>query len=160
MLAPVYLGLIVSLGILVYTFFAELAQEIPNIPRMSEADVILLVLTLVDLSLAGNLVLIVIFSGYENFVSRIDAAQHKDRPSWMGTLDFSGLKIKLATSIVAISGIHLLKVFMNLDDYSEQQLLWFTIIHLTFVASGLCFALMDWIASRSTHAPKDPRQSS
>ncbi len=158
LMAPVYLGLVASLGILVYTFFSELVQEVPNIPRMTETDIILLVLTLVDLSLAGNLVLIVIFSGYENFVSRIDAAQHKDRPSWMGTLDFSGLKIKLATSIVAISGIHLLKVFMNLDDYSQQQLLWFTIIHLTFVVSGLCFALMDWIASSANHALKGARE--
>ncbi len=147
LMAPIYLGLIGSLAILVYTFFSELAQQLPKITSMSEADIILLVLTLVDLSLAGNLVLIVIFSGYENFVSRIDAAQHKDRPTWMGTLDFSGLKIKLATSIVAISGIHLLKVFMNLDDYTPTQLLWFTIIHLAFVLSGLCFALMDWIQS-------------
>jgi uncharacterized protein (TIGR00645 family) len=147
LMAPVYLGLVASLGILVYTFLSELAREVPNVSSMSETDVILLVLTLVDLSLAGNLVLIVIFSGYENFVSRIEAAQHKDRPSWMGTLDFSGLKIKLASSIVAISGIHLLKVFMNVDDYSQVQLFWLTMIHLTFVVSGLCFALMDWIQS-------------
>jgi uncharacterized protein (TIGR00645 family) len=152
LMAPIYLGLIVTLGILIYTFFSELAQELPRIPQMSEADIILLVLTLVDLSLAGNLVLIVIFSGYENFVSRIEVADHKDRPSWMGKLDFSGLKIKLATSIVAISGIHLLKVFMNLKDYTETQLLWFTVIHLAFVISGICFALMDWIQARADKA--------
>jgi uncharacterized protein (TIGR00645 family) len=149
LMAPVYLGLIATLGILIFTFFTELAAAVPRVPSMNEADIILLVLTLVDISLAGNLVLIVIFSGYENFVSRIDVADHKDRPSWMGKLDFSGLKIKLATSIVAISGIHLLKVFMNLKDYTETQLLWFTIIHLAFVISGLCFALMDWIQARA-----------
>ena len=149
LLAPVYLGLIAALAMLVYTFFSELLHQLPNLPHMSETDVILLVLSLVDLSLAGNLVLLVIFSGYENFVSRIDAADHKDRPTWMGTLDFSGLKIKLATSIVAISGIHLLKVFMNLDDYTPTKLFWLTMIHLAFVASGLCFALMDWIMNQS-----------
>lgn len=148
LMAPVYLGLIATLGILIFTFFVELTAAIPKLPSMTEADVVLLVLTLVDISLAGNLVLIVIFSGYENFVSRIDVADHKDRPSWMGKLDFSGLKIKLATSIVAISGIHLLKVFMNLKDYTSEQLMWFTIIHLAFVASGICFALMDWIQAR------------
>ncbi|NWG54878.1 MAG: TIGR00645 family protein [Hydrogenophilaceae bacterium] len=149
LLAPIYLGLVASLGILVYTFFKELIEQVPLIPSMDEADIILLVLTLVDLSLAGNLVLIVMFSGYENFVSRLDAAGDEERLGWMGTLDFSGLKTKLATSIVAISAIHLLKVFMNLKDYTQGELLWFTLIHLTFVASGLCFAFMDFVYSRS-----------
>lgn len=146
LMAPVYLGLIAALAILIVTFFRELVLQAPAILTMDETDVILLVLTLVDLSLAGNLVLIILFSGYENFVSKIDAAHtDRDRPEWMGTLDFSGLKIKLIASIVAISGIHLLKIFMNIHEYDQRDLLWYTIIHLTFIASGVAFAVMDWI---------------
>jgi len=146
LMAPVYLGLIAALGILIITFFRELYMQAPQVLTMDETDIILLVLTLVDLSLAGNLVLIILFSGYENFVSKIEAAhKDRDRPEWMGTLDFSGLKIKLIASIVAISGIHLLKIFMNLSQYTEQQLLWYVIIHLTFIGSGVCVAAMDWI---------------
>lgn len=153
LMAPVYLGLIAALAILIVTFFKELIEALPNVLTMGEADVILLVLTLVDLSLAGNLVLIILFSGYENFVSKIEsAAGDKDRPEWMGTLDFSGLKIKLIASIVAISGIHLLKVFMDIQKYSADQLYWFTIIHLTFVGSGVAFALMDWIEAKAHKA--------
>jgi uncharacterized protein (TIGR00645 family) len=154
LMAPVYLGLIACLAILIVTFFKELVEALPNVLVMGETDVILLVLTLVDLSLAGNLVLIILFSGYENFVSKIESAHaSKDRPDWMGTLDFSGLKIKLIASIVAISGIHLLKVFMDVDKYSTEQLMWFVVIHLTFVVSGVMFAAMDWIEAKS-HAVK------
>jgi uncharacterized protein (TIGR00645 family) len=150
LMAPVYLGLIVALAILIVTFFRELYIHAPTVLSMDETDVILLVLTLVDLSLAGNLVLIILFSGYENFVSKMDAAKaDPDRPEWMGTLDFSGLKIKLIASIVAISGIHLLKIFMNIDKYEESQLRWYVIIHLTFVVSGVAFAAMDWIEEKA-----------
>ena len=146
LMAPVYLGLIAALVILIVTFFRELYLQAPLVLSMDETDIILLVLTLVDLSLAGNLVLIILFSGYENFVSKIEAAhKDRDRPEWMGTLDFSGLKIKLIASIVAISGIHLLKIFINLSNYTEQQLLWYVIIHLTFIVSGVCVAAMDLI---------------
>lgn len=157
LMAPVYLGLIVALGILIITFFRELWLQLPEVLTMDETDIILLVLTLVDLSLAGNLVLIILFSGYENFVSKIEAAHaDRDRPEWMGTLDFSGLKIKLIASIVAISGIHLLKIFMNLGQYTETQLLWYVIIHLTFIGSGVCVAAMDWIEEMA-HKVSDGR---
>lgn len=150
LMAPVYLGLVVCLGILMITFFRELVSAAPRLLQMGEQEVILLVLTLIDLSLAGNLVLIVLFSGYENFVSKIEAATgDRDRPSWMGTLDFSGLKIKLIASIVAISGIHLLKVFMNVGDYTQSELIWLTVIHVTFVLSGIAFATMDWIEAKA-----------
>jgi uncharacterized protein (TIGR00645 family) len=120
-------------------------------------DIILTVLTLIDLSLAGNLVLIVIFSGYENFVSKIDVEGHEDRPSWMGTLDFSGLKIKLIGSIVAISAISLLRAFMTLTQGTqvvETRIFWLVVLHLTFVTSGVLFAAMDWVASLSDKRPK------
>lgn len=155
LMAPVYLGLIVALGILIITFFRELYIQVPQVLTMDETDIILLVLTLVDLSLAGNLVLIILFSGYENFVSKMERAhKDRDRPEWMGTIDFSGLKIKLIASIVAISGIHLLKVFMNLANYTEQQLMWYTIIHVVFIFSGVCIAGMDWLEEKAheTHA--------
>lgn len=150
LMAPVYLGLIAALGILIVTFFRELYLQVPLVLSMDETDIILLVLTLVDLSLAGNLVLIILFTGYESFVSKLEAA-HKDhdRPEWMGTLDFGGLKIKLIASIVAISGIHLLKIFMNLSNYTETQLLWYTVIHVTFIFSGVCVAVMDWIEEKA-----------
>jgi uncharacterized protein (TIGR00645 family) len=150
LMAPVYLGLIAALAILIVTFFRELVITVPDVLTMDETDVILLVLTLVDLSLAGNLVLIILFSGYENFVSKMDTAHmDRDRPEWMGTLDFSGLKIKLIASIVAISGIHLLKIFMNIGDYTESELLWYVVIHFTFVLSGVLFAVMDWIEEKA-----------
>lgn len=150
LMAPVYLGLIAALGILIVTFFRELYMQVPLVMSMDETDIILLVLTLVDLSLAGNLVLIILFTGYESFVSKIDFAHaDRDRPDWMGTLDFSGLKIKLIASIVAISGIHLLKIFMNLSNYTEMQLRWYVIIHLTFIFSGVAVAVMDWIEEKA-----------
>jgi uncharacterized protein (TIGR00645 family) len=155
LMAPVYLGLIAALGILIITFFRELVLQAPQVMDMDETDVILLVLTLVDLSLAGNLVLIILLTGYESFVSKIESAQRDhDRPEWMGTLDFSGLKIKLIASIVAISGIHLLKIFMNLANYTQQQLLWYVIIHLTFIVSGVAVATMDWIEEKAHQVGK------
>ena len=118
-----------------------------------ETGVILFILNLIDLSLAGNLLLMVIFSGYENFISKIDVGDHVDKPSWMGKVNFSNLKLKLISSIVAISGIHLLKVFMSLDDYTENQIMLYIFVHLTFVISGVLLALMDFIIGKtSTHA--------
>jgi uncharacterized protein (TIGR00645 family) len=153
LMAPIYLGLIAALIILIVTFFRELVIQVPQVWEMDETDIILMVLTLVDLSLAGNLVLIILFTGYESFVSKIDFAhQDRDRPDWMGTLDFSGLKIKLIASIVAISGIHLLKIFMNLSSYTEAQLRWYVIIHLTFIFSGVAVAVMDWIEEKAHQA--------
>jgi uncharacterized protein (TIGR00645 family) len=108
-------------------------------------------LALLDLTLLANLILMVIFAGYENFVSRIDVAtESKDRPHWMGTIDFSGLKIKLIGSLVAISVIELLKDFINLSGKEEvgEGTIWRICIHLTFVVSGVLFALMDWIADK------------
>jgi uncharacterized protein (TIGR00645 family) len=120
---------------------------------MSSDQVILVILTLIDLSLAGNLLLIVLFSGYENFVSKLDIEDTTDRPPWMGTVDFSGLKMKLIASIVAISGIHLLKRFMEIGEtetpLDEPQLMWLVIIHLTFVGSGVLLALMDWLTAQT-----------
>jgi uncharacterized protein (TIGR00645 family) len=125
--------------------------------KLAEAG-ILMALSLIDLSLAGNLLIIVIFSGYENFVSRIETDGHEDRPDWMGTVDFAGLKMKLIASIVAISAIALLKTFLELGDHpiDPAMLFWQVTIHLTFVASGVLLAVMDAISARtpSHAAPK------
>ena len=155
LMAPMYLGLVVSLGMLAVIFVRELAYYAPQVLTLTSEDTILVVLTLIDLTLAGNLLLIVLFSGYENFVSKLDIPDTADRPSWMGTVDFSGLKMKLIASIVAISGIHLLKRFMEIGEthaetaFDPVQLRWLVIIHLTFVISGVLLAAMDWVTSRT-----------
>lgn len=146
LMAPMYVGLAGALGILVWVFLQELWRFGLTIPVMTVDDAVLGVLALIDLSLAANLLLIVIFSGYENFISRMDVADHKDRPSWQGEVDFTGLKLKLVASIVAISGIHLLKVFMDVGKYPAEKIRWMVIIHLVFVISGVLLAVMDWIA--------------
>ena len=150
-LAPVYIGLIVSLLLLLSAFVTEIVQALPHIVGMKTEEVLLTVLSLIDLSLGFNLVLIVVFSGYENFVSKIDTGDSEDRPQWMGTLDFSGMKMKLIGSIVAISAISLLRAFMTLTDAAvpldERHLFWMVILHITFLASGVLFAAMDWVAS-------------
>jgi uncharacterized protein (TIGR00645 family) len=131
----------------------ELIEELAHISSMGGEQAILLGLSLIDLSLTGNLLLIVIFSGYENFVSKIHVGDHEDRPSWMGTVDFSGLKIKLIASIVAIGAIALLRAFLPLGDAGAEvdgpRLRWMVVIHLTFIVSGVLMAAMDWIASKT-----------
>ena len=161
LLAPFYLGMVASLIMLLAAFVAELIHAFPaamNLAHVDPEQVILAVLGMIDLSLAGNLVVIVIFSGYENFVSKINTENAEDRPSWMGTLDFSGLKMKLIGSIVAISAISLLRAFMTLTEdgavLDEPRLRWMLILHLTFVISGLLFAAMDWIGNRA-EKPKE-----
>ena len=152
LMAPFYVGLIMALAALVFVFFNEAWHEFQHIPTMSPEQAILLALSLIDLSLAGNLLLIVTFSGYENFVSKIDTGDDEDRPGWMGTVDFAGLKLKLIASIVAISGIALLKAFMQLaenEPMSDRNLAWLVGIHLTFVVSGVMLAFMDLLASKT-----------
>jgi uncharacterized protein (TIGR00645 family) len=142
-LAPFYFGLAISLVILLIKFAAELFHMMQVAFTMTESDAILGVLALVDLAFTGSLVIIVIFSGYENFVSRIEADDHKDWPEWMGKIDFTGLKLKLVSSIVAISAIQVLKAFMNVGKVSDRELLWLVGIHMMFVVSGLLMALTD-----------------
>jgi uncharacterized protein (TIGR00645 family) len=149
LMAPFYVGLVVALAALIVVFFQELAHELPRVVSMKPEDAILMALSLIDLSLAANLLVIVILSGYENFVSKIDTASHEDRPDWMGTVDFSGLKMKLIASIVAISAIALLKAFLKLTESGQAvdqvRLFWLVIVHLSFVVSGVLLAVMDWL---------------
>ena len=150
-MAPFYLGLAASLIILLIVFINEFLHFFTGGVRFDETSIILLVLTLIDLSFTGNLLIMVIFSGYENFVSKIDVGQHEDKPKWMGTVDFSGLKLKLISSIVAISGIQLLKIFFDLKEYTREEIYLFIAVHLTFVISGVLLALMDYIAAKAKH---------
>lgn len=155
LMAPMYLGLSVALAMLTVIFLREMVHYLPQLMTLEAEQVILVVLTLIDLTLAANLLLIVLFSGYENFVSKLDIGDGVDRPAWMGTVDFSALKMKLIASIVAISAIDLLKRFFEIgrmkDDpvNSERELYWLVIVHLTFVASGVLMALMDWLSAKS-----------
>ena len=151
LLAPLYLGLVGTLGLLAYRFVIEFWHLAEKTASMNASEFTLALLALLDLTLLANLILMVIFAGYENFVSRIDiATESKDRPHWMGTIDFSGLKIKLIGSLVAISVIELLKDFIELAGEAEvgEGTIWRIAIHLTFVVSGVLFALMDWIADK------------
>lgn len=152
-LAPIYLGLVFSLLMLLTAFVREIVEALPHLLTMKTEEIILTVLSLIDISLALNLVLLVVFSGYENFVSKIDTGDSEDRPHWMGTLDFSGMKMKLIGSIVAISAIALLRAFLTLSSgdaaLDEPRIRWLIVLHITFVVSGVLFATMDWIESKS-----------
>jgi uncharacterized protein (TIGR00645 family) len=144
LMAPFYFGLVISLAVLLFKFGVMLWEFIVHVPYAKESDIILGVLSLIDLSLTGNLILIVVFSGYENFVSRIDPGGHPDWPAWMTKVDFAGLKQKLLASIVAISAIQVLKAFMNIDAvFDAQKLAWLVGVHLVFVVSTLILALSD-----------------
>jgi uncharacterized protein (TIGR00645 family) len=153
LLAPFYLGLAISIVIVLIKFLEELFHIAQRAFRLTEADVIVGVLSLVDLALTGSLLLIVIFSGYENFVSKIDHSGHRDWPEWMGAIDFTTLKLKLLGSIVAISAIQLLKQFMEIKTASDRDLWWYVIIHLVFVGSSVLLALSDRISGDKHHAP-------
>lgn len=148
LLAPFYLGLILCLALLLGHFLLELFHFVPQMPKASASDVTLAVLGLVDITFTANLVLIVIFSGYENFVSKIKTGEH-DRPDWMTKVDFGGLKQKLITSIVAISAIQVLKAFMNIDQYGDTTRLgWLVGIHMVFVFSMLILSISDRVGDR------------
>jgi len=149
LMAPFYIGLVVALLVLLLKFVQEIIHFVPHVFISPESDVLLFVLTLIDLSLTGNLLVMVIFAGYENFVSHIDVAEDAHRPTWMGTIDFSGVKIKLIGSIVAISGIHLLKQFMNVEAVNKEDLKWLLLTHAAFVISGVLLAVMDYYAHKS-----------
>ncbi len=154
LLAPFYVALVVALLGLMVKALQELGHFVTHAFTASESEVILGILSLVDLTLTGSLVIIVIFSGYENFVSKIDENDHPDWPEWMGKIDFTGLKLKLLSSIVAISAIQVLKAFMNVQNVSDRDLTWLVVIHLVFVGSGVILALTDRISESGHDAAK------
>lgn len=143
LLAPIYLGLSLALIALGIKFFQELIHLFPNILQATESDMVLVVLGLIDMALVGGLIVMVMFSGYENFVSRMDIAESEDKLGWLGKLDAGSLKAKVAASIVAISSIHLLRIFLNAEHIDDNKLLWYVIIHMTFVASAIGMVVLD-----------------
>jgi uncharacterized protein (TIGR00645 family) len=142
-LAPIYIGLSLALLALSVKFFQELYHFLPHILAVNEEDLILKLLTLIDLTLVGSLIVIVMFSGYENFVSQMDICHTTEKLEWLGKHDYGSLKIKVAASIVAISSIQLLKVFMNIHATSNDKLMWYVFIHLTLVISALLMGYLD-----------------
>jgi uncharacterized protein (TIGR00645 family) len=149
LLAPFFVGLALGVILLLIKFVQEFIHLAATAMTMTEAEAILGILSLIDIALTGSLVMIVIFSGYENFVSKIDHTTNRNWPEWMGSIDFTALKIKLLGSIVAISAIQLLKQFMALRTASDRDLMWYVGIHLVFVVSSVLLALSDRLSGES-----------
>jgi uncharacterized protein (TIGR00645 family) len=145
LLAPFFIGLLLAIIALLIKFVKQLWALALGVFTLSSDELIISILALIDGALIASLLLIIGFSGYENFVSKIGTGQHEDRPAWMGRVGFSDLKIKLIGAIVAISAVELLKAFINVDDFTWQQLSWKVGIHVTFVVSGVLFAVTDRI---------------
>lgn len=150
LLAPVYFGLSLALVALSIKFFQEIVHVLPNIFSITEGDLVLTLLSLIDMALVGGLLIMVMFSGYENFVSQLDISEDKEKLSWLGKMDATSLKSKVAASIVAISSIHLLRVFMDAKNVPDNKLMWYVIIHLTFVLSAFLMGYLDKI-TRDKH---------
>ncbi len=150
LLAPIYLGLSLAMIALVVKFFQEAVHLLLHIFTSSEAEVILVVLSLIDISLVGGLLVMVMMSGYENFVSELDSTGNSEKLSWLGKMDASSLKMKVAASIVAISSIHLLRMFMNIDNINPDMMKWYVVVHLTFVVSAFAMGALDKL-TRDNH---------
>jgi len=148
-LAPIYLGLACSLLLLLFKFSQKLWEMVLTAVSTDLSDTISNILSLVDLSLMANLVLMIMFGGYQNFVSALDFDGHKDKPGWIGHVGFGDLKLKLMASIVAISAIELLKSLMHVGQVASRELSWGVGIHLAFVVSAILLAVMDLVVARA-----------
>jgi uncharacterized protein (TIGR00645 family) len=149
LLAPIYLGLSLALIALGIKFFQEVFHLLPHIIEIGEADMVLVILSLIDIAMVGGLIVMVMMSGYENFVSELDVPDGEEKLGWLGTMDASSLKMKIAASIVAISSIHLLKIFMNAQNTPNDKMLWYVIIHMTFVVSAFAMGYLDKVTKYS-----------
>ena len=157
LLVPLYLALAFALLALIAKAGLRVYDIAAAFPASSESSIMLGVLGIVDLTLTASLVVIVIFSGYVNFVARIDASQHHEWPQWMAGIDFSELKLKLMASIVAISAIKLLEAYMDIEHESDRDLAWLAGVHVVFVVSALALGLADWLGHKSEAAPQADR---
>jgi uncharacterized protein (TIGR00645 family) len=146
LLAPIYLGLSLALVALGIKFFQEAYHLLIHILELKEADMILVVLSLIDIAMVGGLLVMVMMSGYENFVSQLDVGEDEEKLSWLGKMDASSLKAKIAASIVAISSIHLLKIFMGAESVENDKIMWYVLLHLTFVGSAFAMGFLDILA--------------
>ncbi|OEC40492.1 hypothetical protein A7D27_15775 [Pseudomonas sp. 1D4] len=150
LLAPIYFGLSLALLALALKFFQEIYHVIPHVFEKTEGELILVLLSLIDMSLVGGLLVMVMISGYENFVSQLDIDENKEKLSWLGKMDSGSLKMKVAASIVAISSIHLLRVFMDAQNIDNDKILWYVVVHMTFVISAFAMGYLDKM-SKSSH---------
>ena len=146
-MAPIYIGLLIALGMVVVKFVQKLVQAIPGFLAESTGDAIFFILTLVDLSLVANLVVIVIFAGWENFVGRLLAAQRDDQPGWLGGMDFATVKLRLIGSIVAIAAIQILETFVHIDTVKPEAAAWQLAILLSISAAGVLLSLTDRLSN-------------
>ncbi len=146
LLAPIYLGLSLALIALGIKFFQEVIHLLIHIIELKEASMVLIVLSLIDIAMVGGLLVMVMMSGYENFVSQLDVPEGGEKLSWLGKMDSSSLKAKIAASIVAISSIHLLKIFMDAQEVDNAKIMWYILLHLTFVASAFAMGYLDILA--------------
>lgn len=158
LLAPIYMGLSLAIVLLGIKFFEEVFHVFPTILGMSEAELVLVILSLIDMALVGGLLVMVMFSGYENFVSRLDSVSAKDGLDWLGKMDSGSLKNKVAVSIVAISSIHLLQIFMNAQNVANDKIMWYVILHLTFVLSAFCMGYLDQVTKKTAVKAGHPVQ--
>lgn len=147
-MAPIYLGLSFILLALGVKFFQEVYHVLIHIFTITETDLVLVSLSLIDISLVGGLIIMVMFSGYENFVSKIDVDDNSEKLVWLGKLDTGSLKNKVSASIVAISSIHLLKVFMNTENVPDDKIKWYLLLHVTFVLSAFAMGYLDKITKK------------
>lgn len=146
---PLYLGLIIAQAVYVFFFGVELVHLVGKANHLVEADIMLIVLGLIDVVMISNLLIMVIVGGYETFVSRLNLEGHPDEPDWLSHVNANLLKVKLATAIIGISSIHLLKTFINAENLSDKVLIWQTIIHMTFVFSAVAIAYIDKLMSHN-----------
>jgi len=152
--APLYIGLIVAQAVYVYQFWNELVHLIGMISTkggVTETEIMLIVLGLIDVVMISNLLVMVIVGGWETFVSRMELEHHPDQPEWLSHVNAGVLKVKLATAIIGISSIHLLKTFINADSIDDKTLLWQTVIHITFVVSALAIAYTEKLLHPEHH---------
>lgn len=147
---PLYLGLIIAQAVYVYHFGVELVHLVEKVSHLKEADIMLIVLGLIDVVMISNLLIMVIVGGYETFVSRLNLQGHPDEPDWLSHVNANLLKVKLATAIIGISSIHLLKTFINAENLTDKVLLWQTVIHMTFVFSAVAIAYIDKLMARDS----------
>lgn len=148
LLVPIYLAMLVLLATLIVYFIGELAHALPGLPGMSEKDLILLTVSLIDLSLTANLVVLVTLSGYENFVRRVSFSAKDERPEWLVRIDFSGLKLRLIATITVIAAVHLLGSFLEVDSQNDRDLFWQVVMVVAFAVLGLLLALTDRLSNR------------
>ena len=146
--APLYFGLIVAQAVYVYHFVIELWHLVLQTTTIKESEIMLVVLGLIDVVMIANLLVMVIVGGYETFVSRLNLKGHPDEPEWLSHVNAGVLKVKLATALIGISSIHLLKTFIAIESHSEKSILWQVVIHMVFVISALLLALTDKLTSR------------